>query len=176
MTEPDLNHALQCLRSSEFVVLQEIFPTETAQLADILLPGITFAEKSGTFTNTERRIQLVRKAVEPPGEARPDWQITSDLAKRILAIQGRRGAGPHSGWEYESPTQIMDEIAALTPSYAGISYARLERGERLQWPVTDSRHPGTPILHVGRFTRGKGRFHAIDHLSAKELPDRSFIA
>jgi formate dehydrogenase alpha subunit len=174
MTEPDSNHVAGCLAASEFLVVQEIFPSETAAFADVLLPGASFAEKSGTFTNTERRVQLVRQAIPPPGEARPDWWITGEIARRVLALEGRRPVGPHAAWQYDHPAQIMDEIAAVTPSYAGVRHARLERGERLQWPVPNVEHPGTPVLHVGRFTRGKGKFHAVDHLPPAELPDQEY--
>ena len=131
MSEPNSNHIRHCLEECEFVLLQEIFHTETAPYADVLLPGACFAEKTGTNTNTERRIQMVRKAVEPPGEAREDWRIIADLAKRVLA-EGKRQVteGTHAGWDYANTAQIMAEIAALTPSYAGVSHERLERGER----------------------------------------------
>jgi formate dehydrogenase alpha subunit len=174
LTDPDSNHVRRCLSAAEFVVLQEIFPSETSVYADVLLPGTSFAERSGTFTNTERRIQLFRQAIAPRGESKPDWSIISDLARRILLRQGRKPAGPHAGWCYADPADIMKEIAALTPSYAGVSYDRLERDERLQWPVTGPGHPGTPILHVGTFARGKGRFHGVDYLPAAELPDSDY--
>lgn len=174
MTDPDLNHVRHCLEACEFLVVQEIFPSETAQLAHVLLPGSSWAEKSGTFTNTDRRVQRVRQALEPPGEALPDWQIVARLAQAVLQRQGRRPAGPFSGWQYSSPQEIMEEIAALTPIYAGVHYERLERGETLHWPVTGPGHPGTPILHVGRFTRGKGLFHAVEHLPPQELPDDEY--
>jgi formate dehydrogenase alpha subunit len=174
MTEPDSNHARRSLAASEFVVLQEIFPSETSAYADVLLPAAAFAEKSGTFTNTERRVQLVRQAIPPPGEALPDWRIIAELGKRLLAALGRVPSGPQAGWDYADPAAILAEVAALTPSYAGISHARLERGDRLQWPVLGEHHPGTPILHVGQFTRGKGLFHVVDHLPAQELPDNDF--
>jgi formate dehydrogenase alpha subunit len=174
MTEPDVNHARKCLAAGEFLVLQEIFPSETSAFADVLLPGASFAEKGGTFTNTERRIQLVRRAVEPPGEARVDWAITAELARRLLSREGRVPAGPHAGWDYRDAAQIMGEVAAVTPLYAGVSHPRLERGDRLQWPVPDAGHPGTPVLHVGRFTHGRGRFHVTDHLPAAELPDADY--
>jgi predicted molibdopterin-dependent oxidoreductase YjgC len=117
MSDPDTTHIRHCLESCDFIVLQEIFPTETAPYADVLLPGVSFAEKEGTFTNTERRIQMVRQALRPTGEARADWSITADLAKRILA-GGERTVkeATFSAWEYDSPEQIMQEIAALTPS------------------------------------------------------------
>jgi formate dehydrogenase alpha subunit len=174
LTDPDSNHVRKCLEATEFIALQEIFPSETSVYADVLLPGASFAEKSGTFTNTERRVQLVRKAIEPPGDARPDWAITAELARRVLTIESRQPIGPRASWDYRAPAYIMDEIAAVAPSYAGISHARLGRGERLQWPVPDVTHPGTPILHVGRFTRGKGKFHVVDHLPAAELPDADY--
>jgi formate dehydrogenase major subunit/formate dehydrogenase alpha subunit len=174
MTEPDVNHARRCLADGEFLVLQEIFPSETAAFADVLLPGASFAEKAGTFTNTERRVQTVRRAVEPPGEARADWEVTADLARRLLALEGRVAAGRQAGWDYPEAARIMEEVAALTPSYAGVSHARLERGERLQWPVPDASHPGTPVLYVGGFPRGRGRFHAVDPLPPAELPDAEY--
>jgi formate dehydrogenase alpha subunit len=174
MTEPDVNHARQCLASGEFLVLQEIFPSETAAFADVLLPGVSFAEKTGTFTNTERRVQMVREAIEPAGEAWQDWRIIAELAQRILKLEGRAAAGSHAGWDYHDTAQIMEEIAALTPSYAGVSHTRLEKGEQLQWPVWAADHPGTPIMHVGRFERGKGKFHAVEHLPPAELPDREY--
>jgi formate dehydrogenase major subunit/formate dehydrogenase alpha subunit len=174
LTNPDLNHTRRCLAAGEFLVLQELFPTETAEFADVLLPGASFAEKAGTFTNTERRVQLIRPAVPPPGEARPDWAILADLGRRVLAAEGRTPVGPHAGWGYRDPAQVMDEVAAVAPLFAGISHARLERGDRLQWPVPAPDHPGTPVLHVGRFARGKGKFHAVDHLPPAELPDAEF--
>jgi formate dehydrogenase alpha subunit len=174
LTDPDVNHARHCLQQCEFVVLQEIFPSETAAFADVLLPGASFAEKDGTFTNTERRVQMVHQAICPPGQARPDWAITADLGRRLLALEGRHALGPQAGWDYACPAQIMDEIAAVTPSYAGVSHERLERGEQLHWPVKGPDHPGTPILHIGTFTRGLGKFFAVDHLPAKELPDDEF--
>ncbi|MBA4380282.1 MAG: formate dehydrogenase subunit alpha, partial [Anaerolinea sp.] len=163
----------------DFIILQELFENETAAYADVLLPGIAFAEKSGTFTNTERRVQMVRKAVEPPGEAREDWWVTAELAKRILAIQTSEvletsEVSPYAGWNYENTAQIMAEIAALTPQYAGISHARLEGGETLQWPCPNAEHPGTPILHAGKFPRGLGKFTPIEHIPPAELPDDEY--
>ncbi|MEK7325322.1 MAG: molybdopterin dinucleotide binding domain-containing protein, partial [Chloroflexota bacterium] len=184
------------LETCDFIVLQEIFPSETSVYADVLLPGVSFAEKTGTFTNTERRIQMCRKAIEPEGEARDDWWITAELAKRVLAdsrwpmadsrwpmADSRRqiadsrwqiADGKYSGWDYADTAEIMAEIAALTPSYAGVSHERLERGERLQWPVKGPDHPGTPILHIGAFPRGKGKFAPIDHIPPAERPDDEY--
>ncbi len=175
MSDPDTNHIRRCLDACDFIVLQDIFPTETEPYADVLLPAASFAEKSGTFTNTERRIQLVRKAVESPGEAREDWQIITDLAHGLLSESGKKiSDAEYSGWDYASPVEIMKEIAALTPSYAGVSHARLERGETFQWPVKDATHPGTPILHVGQFTRGLGMFMPVEHVEPAELPDEEY--
>lgn len=174
MTDPDANHAQQCMANCDFVVLQEIFPTETAAMADVLLPGVTWAEKEGTFTNTDRHIQLVRQAIDPVGEARPDWSIISDLASRILEREGRISIGNHAAWQYSNPSDIMGEIAALTQIYGGISHERLKRGEQLHWPVPAINHRGTPILHVGTFTRGKGKFHVTEHIEPQETPDKDY--
>lgn len=128
------------LEVCEFVVLQEMAASETTRYADVILPDVSFAEKTGTFTSAERRLQMVRQAIEPLGEARPDWQILAGLGGRLA-----------SGWDYATPAQIMDEIAALTPIYAGVSHDRLQRGERLQWPVESKAHNGAPILPIGSF-------------------------
>ncbi len=175
MSDPDTDHVRHCLNECDFIVLQEIFPSETAPYADVLLPGVTFAEKTGTFTSTERRIQMVRQAIESPGEAREDWRITAELARRILADGPRQvSGGTHAGWDYAGTEQIMAEVAALTPSYAGVSFERLERGDRLQWPVKSADHPGTPVLHIGQFTRGLGKFAPIEHVPPAELPDDDY--
>jgi len=174
MTDPNAIHAQQCMAGCDFVVLQEIFPTETAAMADVLFPGVTWAEKMGTFTNTDRHIQLVRQAIDPVGEARPDWSIISDLAGRILEREGRMPVGDKAAWQYSSPSEIMEEIAAMTPIYGGISHQRLKQGEQLHWPVPAIDHPGTPILHIGAFTRGKGKFHVTEHIAPQETPDREY--
>jgi formate dehydrogenase major subunit/formate dehydrogenase alpha subunit len=176
MSDPDSNHIRQCMEKCEFIVLQEIFPSETSPYADVLLPGVSFAEKTGTYTNTERRIQMVHKAINPVGEAWDDWRITCELAKRILIHNDRRhnGISPHAAWDYQNTAEIMDEIAALTPSYAGVSHQRLETGERLQWPVKSKEESGTPILHISQFARGLGKFTPIDHIPPAELPDDEY--
>lgn len=175
MSDPDTNHIRHCLDECDFIVLQEIFPTETTPYADVVLPGISFAEKSGTFTNTERRIQLVRKAIEPEGEAWEDWKIILELAKRVLENNDMKTEPREwSDWDYSSPSKIMEEIAALAPSYAGVSYDRLEKGETFQWPVNNANHPGTPILHVGKFTRGIGKITPVDHIPPVEMPDKEY--
>ncbi len=175
MSDPDTNHIRHCLDSAEFIVLEEIFPTETSPYADVLLPGVSFAEKTGTFTNTERRVQMVHKAIEPLGDARPDWWIIAEVAKRMVEGGGRQiASGKYAGWEYPDTSSIMAEINALTPSYGGITHARLEHGKGLQWPCTNADHPGTPILHTKQFSRGRGKFMPIDHVSPAELPDDEY--
>ncbi len=175
-SDPDSSHIRHCLGEIDFMVLQDIFPTDTSAFADVLLPGVSFAEKDGTVTNTERRVQLVRQAIPPQGEGRPDWVITSEIARRILAGGGRavNTAAPAYGWDYASSSAIMDELGTLTPSYRGVSHQRLENGERLQWPVPTLEHPGTPILHTKAFARGKGKFMPIDHIPSPELPDDEY--
>lgn len=176
VSDPDLNHVRYSLQQTEFIVVQDLFFTETGQFADVILPAAGFAEKEGTFTNTERRVQRVRKAVEPPGEARPDSWIVAELAKRMIALGAAapmEGAS-HAGWDYATAADVMAEINALTPIYAGITYRRLEDGAQLQWPVPSEDHPGTPILHVGEFSRGLGRFAAVDHVPPAELPDDEY--
>jgi formate dehydrogenase major subunit/formate dehydrogenase alpha subunit len=175
MSDPNSAHIRECLAACDFIVLQEIFPSETSKYADVLLPGVSFAEKTGTFTNTERRVQMVRKAIEPLGKAREDWAIIADLAQRVIALGPRKPiGGTHADWSYTSTSDIMDEINALTPSYAGVTHDRLEKGERLHWPVKSIEHAGTPILHIGQFTRGKGKFAPIDHVPPAELPDDDY--
>lgn len=176
MSDPDTNHIRKCLSAVDFLLLQEIFPSETAVYADVLLPGVSFAEKTGTFTNTERRVQMVRQAIPTQGDAKPDWWITSQIAKRLMDRISERvqKEAPYAGWEYKSTSEIMSEINAVTPSYGGITHARLEAGERLQWPCPTADHPGTPILHTKQFTRGKGKFMPIDHVPPAERPDDEY--
>jgi predicted molibdopterin-dependent oxidoreductase YjgC len=162
LSEPDITHAREALAKLEFLVVQDIFLSETAKLADVVLAGASFAEKDGTFTNTERRVQRVRQAIAPVGNSKPDWWITCELGKRM-----------GKGFDFKNPSQIMDEIASLTPSYGGISYKRLEKGG-LQWPCPTRDHPGTPILHTKQFTRGKGKFIPLEYKPPMELPDKKF--
>ena len=164
VSDPDVNHARHCLQALELLIVQDLFMTETAQLADVVLPGASFAEKEGTFTGTDRRVQRVRAAIEPIGDSKPDWQI-------ICALAHQMGA---SGFAFQNPSQVMDEIAELTPIYGGVSYERLEELGSLQWPVPTADHPGTPYLHKGRFSRGLGQFHAIPFMEAQELPDDEY--
>jgi formate dehydrogenase major subunit/formate dehydrogenase alpha subunit len=162
VSDADLNHAEKSLERLEFLVVQDIFLTETARKADVVLPSACYAEKEGTFSNTERRVQRVRKAVEPPGDCRNDWET-------VCAIATRMGT-PMS---YGSARDIMEEIRRVTPSYAGISYERIEH-EGIHWPCPNEQHPGTPILHREQFTIGKGVFHAIDFVPPAERPDGDF--
>jgi predicted molibdopterin-dependent oxidoreductase YjgC len=147
----------------ELLVVQDIFLTETAAVADIVLPAACFAEKEGTFTNTERRVQRLHKAVEPPGQARADWEI-------ICAIAECAG---YQGMRYSSPSEIMAEAASLTPIYGGIVYERLD-APGLQWPCPDQKHPGTPIMHLDRFSRGLGHFAPVSHRLPAEIPDEQY--
>jgi formate dehydrogenase alpha subunit len=163
LSDPDQAHAQRALENLELLVVQEIFLSETAALADVVLPAACYAEKEGTFTNTERRVQRVRKAVEPPGAARADWEILCALAEQ---------AG-YKGMRYPSPAAVMKEAAALTPIYGGISYERLDP-HGLQWPCPDPDHPGTPVLHIDRFTRGPGHFSPAAYRPPAELPDGDF--
>lgn len=175
-SDPDLNHVYFSLQETEFIVLQELFFSETAQFADVIFPAASFAEKEGTFTNTERRIQRVRKALDPPGEAKEDTWIVVQLAKRMLALGAATPdpEAPYGDWEYRDVTDIEEEINALTPIYAGVTWERLEAGEALHWPVPSPDHPGTPILHVQQFSRGKGLFVGMDHVPPAELPDEEY--
>jgi len=162
LSDPDISHVKEALENLDFLCVQDLFLSETAQLADVVLPATSFAEKDGTYTNTERAVQRVRKAVAAPGEARPDWKILCDLADRL-------------GYDmpYADPSEIMDEIASLTPIYGGIAFDRLEE-HGLQWPCADRDEPGTKFLHEGEFRRGLGRFYATPFREADELPDDEY--
>jgi len=164
LSDPDASHVDEALENLEFFVVQDIFLTETARLADVVLPSTTFAEKEGTFTNTERRVQRVRKAIDPIGNCKPDWWITRQIAQRMGG----------KGFDYEHPAQIMREIAEVTPSYGGISLERLDKEDGLQWPCPTDEHPGTPILHTAQFSRGKGRFIPMEYKPSAELPDTEY--
>lgn len=168
MSDPDTRHVVDALQHLDFLVVSELFLTETAQLAHVVLPVASFAEKDGTVVNTERRVQRVRKAIEPIGAARSDWQIICDVARRML-----RDTPSAAQWNYANAEEIMQEIAALTPIYGGITYARIDK-LGLQWPVPSKDHPGTPILHTDKFTRGKGLFSPVEHQEPAETPDEQF--
>jgi len=162
LTDPDSSRVEKALRSLEFLLVQDIFMNETGRLAHMVLPAACFAEKDGTFTNTERRVQRVRRAVPAPGAAKADWEIISLLS-----------AGIGYPMRYTSPKEIMDEIARLTPSYTGISYERLE-GFGLQWPCSSPDHPGTRVLHHRRFSRGQGLFSPVEYEPPAERTSPEF--
>jgi len=163
LSDPDIQHVREALAQLEFLVVQDIFLSETAKFADVVLPGASFAEKDGTYTNTERRVQRARRAIEPIGNSKPDWWIICQVAQELGA----------KGFDYAHPTAIMEEIHNLTPSYGGISYQRLENGG-LQWPCPTDDHPGTPVLHTNTFTRGKGRFIPLKYTPPREMPDENY--
>lgn len=165
-TDPDTHHVIHALESLEFLVVDDLFLTETAKYADVVLPGRSFAEKEGTFTNTERRVQRVRKAVEAPGDMRLDTDIFTGIMNRMGYPQ-----------PYLTAAQIMDEVASLTPSFGGISHARLDAdplGRGLQWPCPTPEHPGTPIMHVGTFSSGLGHYSVAQYQASAELPDEQY--
>ncbi len=163
LSDPDAQHVREALARLDFFVVQDIFLSETAKLAHVVLPAASFAEKDGTFTNTERRVQRVRKAIEPIGDSKPDWWIICQVAQRLGA----------KGFDYRHPSDIMEEIRNLTPSYGGIGYQRLEDGG-LQWPCPTDDHVGTPILHTNTFVRGKGRFVPLQYIPPGEMPDEDY--
>ncbi len=165
LSEANANHAIEAMEKLEFLVVQDIFLTETAAMADVVLPAASFAEKNGTFSNTERRIQRIRQAIAPVGETKPDWQIVCAIAKKMGA----------SGFEFSSPEEIMQEIASVTPSYGGISYDRIE-SVGIQWPCPNQDHPGTPILHTEKFgtPSGKAKLIPLSFRDAAELPDDDY--
>jgi formate dehydrogenase alpha subunit len=163
VSDPDLHHAEKVLEKLELLVVQDIFPTETAKLAHVILPGVSFAEKDGTFTSTDRRVQRVRKAIEPLGEAKQDWQIIASIAERMGA----------NGFEYSSPEEIFNEMRKLTPIYQGITYEKIEQNG-IQWPCRTSEDKGTPFLHQDQFSKGKGSFFPIPYREPAELIDEEF--
>jgi predicted molibdopterin-dependent oxidoreductase YjgC len=154
----------------EFLLAQDLFINESAAYADVFLPAASWAEKDGTFTNTDRRVQRVRRALEPRGQSRPDWEIVCDLAGRIEKRLGR----PNSAlWSYASPAEVLEEMGRVVPEYAGVKYRRIEN-EGLQTPVWDDGHPGTPYLFAESFPAGRGKFHPLEYVPAVELPDEDY--
>ncbi len=162
LSDPNLNHVREALDKVEFLVVQDLFLTETAKYADVILPGVSFTEKDGTFTNTERRVQRVRRALEPIGNRKDDWMILQEFLNRFGIST-----------KYNHPSEIMDEIASVSPIYAGISFDRIDE-IGLQWPCKDKNHQGTQILHQKEFSRGKGKFHIISYIDPAELPDKEY--
>jgi formate dehydrogenase alpha subunit len=162
VSDPDLNHVEEAFQGLEFLVVQDIFLSDTAKLAHVVLPSASFAEKDGTFTNTERKVQRVRKAVDLPGAARGDWEIICGLSSRMGYPM-----------DYKDSEAVMREMAMVTPSYGGVTYERLDK-EDIYWPCTSAEHRGTPRLHADKFTRGRGLFHAIDYIPPAEMPDDDY--
>ncbi|XMB86996.1 formate dehydrogenase subunit alpha [Mycoplasmatota bacterium WC44] len=162
VSDPDINHVKEAMEKVDFLVVQDIFLTETAEYADVVLPASSYAEKTGTFTNTERRVQHIRKAIEPIGNSKPDWLIIQEMMNALGYKQN-----------FTSPSEIMDEIAILTPIYGGMSHERIE-GNGLQWPCKDKNDLGTKFLHKGEFTRGKGLFTPVEYVSPMEVADDEY--
>ncbi|MCP4716869.1 MAG: formate dehydrogenase subunit alpha [Deltaproteobacteria bacterium] len=171
MNEPDLGHARQVMQALDFVLVQDIFMNETAAYADIILPATSFAEKDGTFTNSDRRVQLIRKAVPAPGIARSDWKIVADLARRVESRLGRKKS---AGFDFDSPDVIWDEMAGLTPPFQGITHARIAREDGIHWPCPTPDHPGTPYLFADTFPSGKGKLTPLNYRPSQELPDEEY--
>ena len=164
ISDPCAGHSKKALEAAEFVVVQDIFMNDTALLADVVLPAAAFAEVDGTFANSERRVQRVRKAVEPPGEARADWQILLDMFEYMGVPQS-----------FESASDVWDEVARLAPILSGISYERLDREGGLQWPCPTADHPGTVFLHQDEMDSGlPGQFAPVDHIPPVEEPDNEY--
>ena len=170
MSEPNLNHTRHMMEQVEFLVAQDLFINESGAYADVFLPAASWAEKEGTFTNTDRRVQRVRKALEPRGQARADWEIICDLAGRIDKKLGRQQT---SFWAFRSPAEVLEEMGRVVPEYAGVKYSRIEK-QGLQTPVWDDNHPGTPYLFAESFPRGRGKFYDIEYVPSVEMPDEEY--
>ncbi|MFN2148749.1 MAG: formate dehydrogenase subunit alpha [Anaerolineales bacterium] len=170
-SEPNLSHAQHALEELEFIVCQDIFLNSTGRVADVILPSCSFAEKDGTFTNSDRRVQRVRRALPPIGESRADWEILCDLATRL---ERRLGQAESAGWSYSEPAEIWEEMRQVTPDFFGITYDRLEREGGVHWPCTSVDHPGTPFLFHESFPRGRGKFWSLSYGTDSELPDDDY--
>jgi predicted molibdopterin-dependent oxidoreductase YjgC len=162
ISDPNQHHVIEALKSLEFFVVQDIFLTETAQLAHVVFPACAFLEKNGTVSNTERRVQLMNKVLSPPGKAKDDWWIITEVAKRMGAA-----------WNYKKPKDIFAEIRKVTPSYAGITYDRIKK-ELLQWPCPTEDHPGTQFLHKDKFSRGLGVLTPVEYTPPAEETDPEY--
>jgi formate dehydrogenase alpha subunit len=170
MSEPNLNHTRRQMEGLEFLVAQDLFINESGEFADVFLPATSWAEKEGTFTNTDRRVQRVRQAIPPRGDSRPDWEIICDLARRIEA---RLGQDNTAYWDYQHPGEILEEMGSVVPAYAGVKYERIEN-TGLQTPVLDDADPGTPFLFAESFPRGRGKFHPLEYIPVVEMPDDEY--
>ncbi len=171
ISEPNQNHTRHALEQLEFLVCQDIFINETAEMADVILPATSFAEKDGTFTNSDRRVQRVRKAVEPVGDSRADWDILCDLGKRV---EQRLGIQLNHGFDFADPGEIWEEMRQVTPDFWGITYERLEREGGVHWPCPALDHPGTPFLFAEAFPRGRGKFWEVEFGTESEQPDEEY--
>ncbi|HEY2922158.1 MAG TPA: formate dehydrogenase subunit alpha [Candidatus Binatia bacterium] len=170
MSEPNLNHTRHMMEQLEFLVAQDLFINESGAYADVFLPAASWAEKEGTFTNTDRRVQRVRKALEPRGQSRPDWEIICNLAQRI---EKRLGRPQTAFWAYQSPAEVLEEMGRVVPEYAGVKYWRIEN-QGLQTPVWNDSHPGSPYLFAETFPSGKGKFHPLEYMPSVEMPDDEY--
>jgi formate dehydrogenase alpha subunit len=170
-SEPNLQHARHALEKLDLLVCQDIFLNTTGEMADVILPSVSFAEKDGTFTNSDRRVQRVRQALSPAGESRADWEILCDLAVRL---EHRLGRAASAGWAYRHPSEIWEEMRRLTPDFGGIDYERLEREGGVHWPCPAHDHPGSPYLFEESFPRGRGRFWTLEFGTESELPDAGY--
>jgi len=171
MSEPNQNHARHALEQLEFLVCQDIFVNETGAMADVILPATSFAEKDGTFTNTDRRVQRCRAAVSPVGQSRADWDILCDLGRRI---ETRLAIELTAGFDYQHPRQIWEEMRQLTPDFQGIDYDRIDREGGVHWPCPDFDHPGTPFLFADGFPRGRGKFWEVEYGTESEVADEAY--
>jgi formate dehydrogenase major subunit/formate dehydrogenase alpha subunit len=171
LSDPNLSHVETALKTLDLLVVQDIFFNETARLAHVILPAAASLEKDGTVTNTERRVQLLTPVVPPPGLARPDWEITAGIAQKLDELLGHQREPGY--WEYANSSEIMDELAGVSPIYGGISYDRLADGG-LAWPCPTPDHPGTQYLHAGQFSRGRGKFFPVEAKLPVEQPDDDY--
>src|SRR3990172_8618043 len=170
-SEPNLSHARHALEELDFIVCQDIFMNSTLEMADVILPSCSFAEKDGTFTNSDRRVQRIREAIHPVGESRTDWRIICDLG---LRLEKRLGLTPSAGWEYDHPADVWEEMRRVTPDFRGITYERIEREGGVHWPCPDEDHPGTPYLFADDFPRGRGKLWALEYGTESEQPDADY--
>jgi formate dehydrogenase alpha subunit len=171
MSEPDLRHSRHVMAELDFILVQDIFLNETGEYADIILPATSFAEKDGTFTNSDRRVQLIRPAVPSPGDARADWDILCDLAQRVEDLLERDSS---AGFSFDSPSEIWDEMARLTPPFQGITHKRIQKENGVHWPCPTHNHPGTPILFADTFPRGRGILTPLPFTPGAEEPDDDY--
>lgn len=174
MSDPDINHVREALQSLDFLVVSELFSSETAELADVVLPAASWLEKDGTFTATDRRVQRFYQVIDPIGDSKPDWWILCQVANRLQARGSPGSDGPYASWDYASARDIAEEARALTPIYGGIAYERLEELGFLQWPCPSLDHPGTRYLHKGEFSRGLGAFTPVEFKPPVELCDAEY--